>query len=135
MRLNEVRAMVRSSVDFFPMSDGDHKHDQQVIFDGVEDSIVALSETVLFKARELLGLGWAGIVGQRFYGQDDSLKVFLGDGRKVFLDASLEFDPIFSHFVSAPLGRIRTKWWVRVLFLRKSPDRRDPRGEPWTQLR
>jgi len=64
LRRTVTRIAIRSFIDFFPVPNGDHKYDQHVVFNGIENPIVALSQTVLLKTGEFLGLGWAGIIHQ-----------------------------------------------------------------------
>lgn len=71
------------------------------VLNGIDDSMVSLTNSVSFLPGQFLVPLWSRILAERLYPTEDLLEIFLWDGAQVFFNGFFEIDLIFGHLSSA----------------------------------
>lgn len=92
------------SVYVLPVANFDYVDNQLEIFDGVDNPVTTLANTIfVIVARKFLTARWSGVSCQCLNSADDTSAISLeGDGFDFFYSGRLDQNFIFSHAVSAP---------------------------------
>ena len=90
-------------IDVFPVPDFDDVHDQLVLFDSIDDSVLALSNSEALASRQFLGARWSRVIFQPLDSTHDALAVSLvWDGPELFDSQSFYDQLISTHCASGP---------------------------------
>jgi hypothetical protein len=82
------------------MPDLHHQNDASVVVDAVDDSVVALPDTIVLEARELLAPMWSRLSGELLDSSDDSSAVFDRESLQLFDGRRLDKQAIACHAAS-----------------------------------
>lgn len=97
----QLHVLVRLPVDFAAMADLEHDHFAAFVVYEVDDSIIALPDSVLVLARQFLTPGRSRISSQALNAPDDTPAIFLVDRLQLFDCSRLDEELIGVHAVSS----------------------------------
>jgi hypothetical protein len=84
------------------MADLYHDHHPGIIVNAIDDPIIALSDAILFEARELLATVRPRLRGKPLDSRDHPPSVFGGERLQLFDGRTLDEQPIACHAASGP---------------------------------
>ncbi len=101
-------AQLEGAIDVLAMTDLDDIYDEFVVFDSVDDSILALADSIAVMTGKFLAPRGTGLVAELLDSFYDALAIlFPWDGLDLLHGRGLNQNPILPHCVSGPLRRPR----------------------------